>query len=90
MPDSEQFSWESLLRADLEAFQRDERKRISVDQDELEAIIGDFSKLIYATDRRYSDTADRLSYEHRERFRQDLISMNDIRMRLNSVLRNAR
>jgi hypothetical protein len=90
MPNDEQINWERLLEIDSHALDSGEHQRVSVARGDLEGITSDFSRLIYATERRFHDTADRLIYEHRERFRQDLIDMNNIRMRLDSMLRNSK
>ena len=62
---------------------------IVVERSGLEEAVTQLNKIIYATERRYEDTVDWLIYEHREQFRKDLIDMNDIRLRLNRMLRDA-
>jgi len=83
-------NWDGFLASVLTETSDDDVECIQVVRRDLEVVVGDLSKLIYATERRYQDTADRLIYEHRERFRLDLINMNDIRLRLNSMLRGER
>lgn len=83
-------NWDEFLASALTGAPEDDGEYIQVVRRDLETVLGDLSKLIYATERRYQDTADRLIYEHRERFRLNLIAMNDIRLRLNSMLRGAR
>ena len=62
---------------------------IVVERSGLEEAINELNKIIYATERRYEDTADRLIYEHREQFRKDLLEMTNIRLRLNRMLRES-
>jgi hypothetical protein len=87
---NDQTGWEEPLRMGAEAFGSNQVQWIRVNQWDLEQAITDFSKLIYATERRNEDTADRLIYEHRERFRQDLIALRNIRPHLVTVLRSGR
>ncbi len=82
-------SWDDLLATSLQRAEPAAGQHISVERQSLAAIANNLSELVYATERRYQDTADRLIYEHRERFRQDLIAMNDLRIRLNALLRDA-
>ena len=82
-------SWDELLAASLNPDEHASGQRVRVDRQSLAAIANELSELVYATERRYQDTADRLIYEHRERFRQDLIEMNNLRIRLNAMLRDA-
>ena len=83
-------NWDEFLASALTETPDDDVECIQVVRRDLEIVVGDLSKLIYATERRYQDSADRLIREHRERFRLDLINMNDIRLRLNSMLRGQR
>jgi hypothetical protein len=82
-------SWNELLATSLNRAETTAGQHISVERQSLASIANTLSELVYATERRYQDTADRLIYEHRERFRQDLIAMNDLRIRLNALLRDA-
>lgn len=79
-------NWESLVSDSLK---QPKPEPIVVEREGLEETVQELSKIIYATERRYEDTADRLVYEHREQFRKDLIDMNNIRLRLNRMLRDA-
>ena len=83
-------SWEDLLATILVNEVEDSEHLIRVERQTLAEIAEDLARLVYATERRFQDTADRLIFEHRERFRQDLIQMNNIRIRLNALLRAAR
>lgn len=87
MQTNEYDSWNELLAEVLDT-NRAGTEMITIDRRKLQAVIGDLSRLIHATDRRFQETADRLVYEHREQFRQDLINMNNIRGRLNALLRD--
>lgn len=82
-------SWDDLVARIMEDEIGTDDDRIRVERHSLAEIANDLSRLVYATERRYQETADRLVFEHRERFRQDLIAMNNLRIRLNAMLRHA-
>lgn len=81
--------WDEFLAAAIEESTGREDEHIKVVRRELEEVARDLSRLVYATERHYKDNADRLVYEHRERFRHDLLLMNNVRIRLNAILRGA-
>lgn len=89
MRQDDHLSWDELLESALGDALEEATDCISVERRELQKIANEMSKVVYETERRFQDTADRLIHEHRENFRRDLTVMNNVRIRLNTMLRNA-